>query len=89
MQTTGAKTNRLRSGKLPKLSMQQQVENQEVADRMNRKIGFTRNPRHLASTLSYAQALATHSNSTPPSAFQVEPAELFFTDYDTHHIYES
>ena len=79
---------------MPKLSMQQQVENQEVADRMNRKVGFTRNPRHLNHTLTYAQALNSTNTlqgtlSQSNSAFRVEPSEVHFTDYDTHHVYEA
>jgi hypothetical protein len=43
-----------KSAKLPKLNIQQQIDNQEIADRMNRKIHFAKNPRHLNQTISYA-----------------------------------
>ena len=46
-----------RSAKLPKLNIQQQIDNQEIAERMNRKINFNKNPRHLSQTMTYAQAL--------------------------------
>jgi hypothetical protein len=49
---------------LPKLNIQQQIDNQEIADRMNQKISFTKNPRHLAQTLSYAEAFATETLQT-------------------------
>jgi hypothetical protein len=48
-----------RSAKLPKLNIQQQIDNQEIADRMNRKICFAKNPRHLGQTMTYAEAFAT------------------------------
>lgn len=55
------KSNTLRrSAKLPKLNIQQQIDNQEIADRMNKKITFTKNPRHLGQTMSYAEAIATN-----------------------------
>lgn len=79
--------NLRRSAKLPKLNIQQTLDNQEVAERMNRKICFAKNPRHLGQTMSYASAFATGENTQ--SRFRVEPAELFFSNYDTHHIYES
>jgi hypothetical protein len=75
-----------KSAKLPKLNIQQQIENQEIADRMNRKITFTRNPRHLAQTMSYASAFTTESAQ---SKFRVEPEQLYFSNYDAMHIYES
>ena len=77
-----------KSAKLPKLNIQQQLDNQEVAERMNRKIHFTKNPRHLNQTISYAQAFAATDN-TGQSKFRVEPEQLFFSEYDTHHVYES
>ena len=64
-------TNRLRSAKLPKLNIQQQIDNQEVAERMNRKINFSKNPRHLAQTITYAEAIA--STSIAQNKFRVEP----------------
>lgn len=82
------KTDTMRkSGKLPKLNIQQQIDNQQVADRMNRKINFTKNPRHLHQTISYAQAFA--NTDATQSKFRVEPEQLFFNNYDTQHIYES
>ena len=54
---------------------------------MNRKIAFTKNPRHIMQTLSYAEAFATTENGQ--SKFRVEPEQLYFSDYDTTHVYES
>ena len=79
-------TTMRRSAKLPKLNIQQQIDNNEIADRMNRKIAFTKNPRHLNQTLSYAEAFSSNSGQ---SKFRVEPELLFFSNYDTHHVYES
>ena len=59
-----------KSAKLPKLSIQQQVDNNEVIERMNRKITFTKNQRHLGKTMQYAEAL---ENTTVGSIFRVEP----------------
>ncbi len=42
-----------KSAKLPKLSIQQQMENQNIIDRMNRKITYTKNPRHLGKALQF------------------------------------
>jgi hypothetical protein len=53
---------------------------------MNRKVAFTRNPRHLTQTISYAQAMTGEAGQ---ARFRVEPAQLFFADYDTHHVYEA
>ena len=39
--------------KLPKLTIQQQIDNQDVIERMNRKITFTKNQRHLGKTIAY------------------------------------
>lgn len=65
-----------KSAKLPKLNIQQQIDNQEIADRMNRKIHFAKNPRHLNQTISYAEAFATAEGGQ--SKFRVEPEQLFF-----------
>ena len=86
-ETKKGTTMRLKSAKLPKLNIQQQIDNQEVAERMNRKINFSKNPRHLGQTLSYAQALTQEQPSQ--QKFKVEPEELFFSNYDTNHLYES
>lgn len=59
-----------KSAKLPKLNVQQQIENQEIADRMNRKITFARNPRHLNQTMSYVEASNTNGLQTK---FRIEP----------------
>ena len=75
-----------KSAKLPKLNIQQTIENQEIADRMNRKITFARNPRHLNHTLTYASAFATDSAQ---GHFRVDPEQLAFTNYDAMHLYES
>lgn len=53
---------------------------------MNRKVTFTRNPRHLAQTITYASAL---SSSAEISKFRVEPAELRFSHYEAMHVYEA
>lgn len=53
---------------------------------MNRKVAFTRNPRHTNQTMSYAEAFTTN---TFQNKFRVEPEQLFFSNYDTTHIYES
>lgn len=53
---------------------------------MNRKITFARNPRHLTQTMSYASAFATESQQTK---FRVDPEQLYFSNYDVMHIYES
>jgi hypothetical protein len=45
------------SAKLPKLTIQQQIDNNEVIERMNRKITYTKNQRHLGSTITYHEAL--------------------------------
>jgi hypothetical protein len=73
-----------RSAKLPKLNIQQQIDNHEIAERMNNKIAFTKNPRHLAQTLSYNQAFTA---TLPQHNFKVEPEHLRFNNYDTAHIY--
>jgi hypothetical protein len=75
-----------KSAKLPKLNIQQQIENQEIADRMNRKVTFTRNPRHLAHTITYASAL---TNTADHSKFRVEPEDVKFSDYEAMHVYEA
>lgn len=54
---------------------------------MNRKIHFTKNPRHLNQTISYAQAFTTTENGT--NKFKVEPEQLVFSDYDNNHLYEA
>jgi hypothetical protein len=72
---------------LPKLNIQQQIDNQEIVERMKRKIGFSKNPRHLGQTITYAEALDnTQSNN---NKFGIEPAELFFSGYQSNHLYES
>jgi len=53
---------------------------------MNRKVAFTRNPRHINQTMSYAEAFTTNSFQ---NKFRIEPEQLFFSNYDTTHIYES
>lgn len=53
-----------KSTKLPKLTIQQQIENNEVIERMNRKITYTKNQRHLAKTLPFVEALQATGNST-------------------------
>lgn len=53
---------------------------------MNRKVTFTRNPRHLNQTITYASALTA---SNDPSKFRVEPQELRFADYEPMHVYEA
>lgn len=75
-----------KSAKLPKLSIQEQIENQTIADRMNRKVTFTRNPRHLAQTITYATAL---NNTADQSKFRVDPQELRFSEYEPLHVYEA
>lgn len=73
-----------KSAKLPKLTIQQQVDNNEVIERMNRKITFTKNQRHLGKTMQYAEAM---ENTTAGSIFRVEPEELLFTDFDIGKTY--
>lgn len=75
-----------KSAKLPKLSIQQQIDNNEVIERMNRKITFTKNQRHLGKTMQYAEAL---ENTVSGTAFRVEPEELLFTDFEVGRTYES
>jgi hypothetical protein len=53
---------------------------------MNRKVTFTRNPRHLAHTLTYASALTAPAEATK---FRVEPQELRFAEYEAMHVYEA
>lgn len=67
-----------KSAKLPKLNIQEHIDNQEIVERMNRKIAFTKNPRHLHTTLQYSNALETGSNQ---QKFRVEPDFLLFTNY--------
>ena len=67
-----------KSAKLPKLTMQQQLDNNEVIERMNRKITFTKNQRHLGKTMQYAEAMENTSTGT---IFRVEPDNLLFTDF--------
>lgn len=57
--TSNANNDSLRktNSKLPKLTVQQQLDNQEVIERMNRKITFTKNQRHLGKTMAYNEAL--------------------------------
>lgn len=54
---------------------------------MNRKITFSKNQRHLAKTLPYAEAFQSTSGSG--SLFRVEPSELYFSNFDAGKIYES
>lgn len=75
-----------KSAKLPKLSIQQQLDNNEVIERMNRKVTFTKNQRHLGKTLQYAEAL---ENTASGTIFRVEPEELLFTDFQVGSTYES
>lgn len=49
--------DRKNSAKLPKLTIQEQIDNNEVIERMNRKITFTKNQRHLAKTLQFVEVL--------------------------------
>lgn len=84
------KTNTLErktSAKLPKLTIQQQIDNNEVIERMNRKITFTKNQRHLAKTLPYVQAFKATTGSG--SVFRVEPSELYFTNFEIGKIYQT
>ena len=53
----GKKQKLRNSVKLPKLTIQQQIDNNEVIERMNRKITFVKNQRHLGSAITYHQAL--------------------------------
>lgn len=53
---------------------------------MNRKIAFSKNPRHLGQTLQYSDALTADNNQ---SKFRSEPQELLFTGYEANHTYES
>lgn len=53
---------------------------------MNRKVTFTRNPRHLNHTITYASALAAPNEQ---SKFRVEPMELRFGEYEPMHVYEA
>ena len=71
--------------KLPKLTIQQQIDNQDVIERMNRKITFTKNQRHLGKTLQYVEALNT---GTVSSIFKIEPQNLLFFNYEAFHTYE-
>ena len=57
--TKKSNSEQRKSAKLPKLSIQQQIDNQEVIERMNRKITFAKNQRHLGKTLQYVEALST------------------------------
>jgi hypothetical protein len=75
-----------KSAKLPKLNAQQNIENQEIADRMNRKITFSRNPRHLMHTMSYASAFTSEPEQ---SKFRVDPNQLNFSNYEAMRVYES
>ena len=78
-------SERKKSAKLPKLAIQQQIDNQEVVERMNRKITFTKNQRYLGQNLQYIEALNSDTVST---IFKIEPNHLLFTNYETYHIYE-
>lgn len=51
--TTNNDPLRKTNQKLPKLTIQQQIDNQDVIERMNRKITFTKNQRHLGKTIAY------------------------------------
>ena len=51
--TTNNDPRRKTNQKLPKLTIQQQIDNQDVIERMNRKITFTKNQRHLGKTIAY------------------------------------
>ena len=62
----------------PKLTIQQKIDNQEVIERMNRKITFTKNQRFLGKTLQYVEALNAEKSS---NIFRVDPDHLLFTDY--------
>lgn len=53
---TNKSTVQPKPNKLPKLSIQEEIENQEIVDRMNRKISFAKNQRHLGRTMLYADA---------------------------------
>lgn len=66
--------------RLPKLTIQEQIENNEVIERMNRKITYTKNQRHLTKTLPFVEALQSTSK-TNASVFRIEPEQLLFSDF--------
>jgi hypothetical protein len=59
-----------KSAKLPKLNIQQQIDNQEVVERMNRKITFTKNQRFLGQTMQYAEAFDAENSQ---KIFKIQP----------------
>jgi hypothetical protein len=62
------------------------LENEQVIERMNRKITFTKNQRYLATTLQFASAFQNSGNC---GVFDIEPPELIFTNFKVNKIYEA
>lgn len=72
---------------------------------MNRKVTFTKNPRHLNSSIAYSVALnnaelgssGQHKTlleqqrtlSSTNTCFVANPSYLVFSEYETNHTYEA